>query len=322
MSDWMGGLISGAGSLLGGGLGAIGTAYGAQKAYDAQMKTNEMQINLANTAHQREVADLRKAGLNPLLSGTGGQGASTPTLRAPTQLGEGMQHASQQMGNAMQNTANAVMQWMTGQQQIELQKANAEAARAQADKAAADAARTRKDTGWIDPLNNLTINEGNQRITESTQRTLESSARTATTEALREPQVRKLVAEAAHISQQNKTEEQKTKEATEAANNAKQLYGARASEAATIAAQLATNYKEYYLKEKNLAIDEKQLQVEILREHKTSAIIRAILDNEYGRALEWSKIMSNPTSAAMYGLGSLASNKPNPAGSHVLPQRR
>lgn len=82
------GLIGTVGAGILGGVGDIYSASQANRSAEAiANKQMEFQQSMSNTAHQREVEDLKKAGLNPLLSVNSGAstpgGASSPVTPVP-----------------------------------------------------------------------------------------------------------------------------------------------------------------------------------------------------------------------------------------------
>lgn len=164
-------------ALLGAVPSVVGSAlsyFGAREANrvnreEAQKVRDFQQIN-SNTAHQRQMADMRAAGLNPILSANLG-GASTPSgTTGSGNINELSNELSGLSGNAMQavrvreeiknmraqrantdaQTANVPLQGEVARTQAESNRMNSLKAQADAAYTKANTARTIQETGYID----------------------------------------------------------------------------------------------------------------------------------------------------------------------------
>lgn len=135
--------IFGIGNVIGSGVSAAANAAEAAK-------NRDFQAQMSSTAHQRQVADMRAAGLNPIMSGMGGSGASAPS-GSQASIPD-MSNIGSQMGSSALNAANR-----------KIAKQNAVSAKAKAEIEKERASRkgeiVDKETAGTNPFNIMDIND-------------------------------------------------------------------------------------------------------------------------------------------------------------------
>lgn len=142
-------LISSAGSLIGSGIGAMGQSDMNEMSMEMFEKQMAFQKDMYMNRHTYEVDDLRRAGLNPILSAN--SAASAPMGSAPVSLTNPYKDLGNILGSSARNIADTQLVKEQANTQKTVQEVNKEQAKlisAQADVAKSNSALTARNVGY------------------------------------------------------------------------------------------------------------------------------------------------------------------------------